>query len=392
VQLGPHGQAERALGLAIDVTERQKAEAAVQRQLDRLAALRSIDTAISASLDLRLTLEIVLREVTGQLHADAAAVFLMNHQTHSLDYAAGRGFRSAAWPRVNLRLGQSYAGRVALERRRLVIPDLNQMPPPKALVAAFAAEGFRAYFGVPLMAKGQVAGVLEILHRAPLYPEEDWLDFMEALAGQTGIAIDNAALFTDLQRSNQDLSLAYDATIEGWSRALDLRDHETEGHSQRVTELTLRLAEHMGLEQAQLINLRRGALLHDIGKMGVPDNVLLKPAPLSEDEWVAMRQHPSYAFELLAPIQYLRDALDIPYCHHERWDGRGYPRGLSGETIPLAARLFAVVDVWDALCSDRPGRPAWPPDKVRDYIRAEAGKHFDPDVVAAFDQLMDEKP
>ncbi len=189
---------------------------------------------------------------------------------------------------------------------------------------------------------------------------------------------------------NAELTGAYDATIEGWSRALDMRDKETEGHCRRVTDLTLALAQAMGLPSADLVQVRRGALLHDIGKMGIPDAILLKPGPLDDVEWEIMRRHPVYAYEMLFPIEFLRPALAIPYCHHEKWDGTGYPDGLRGEAIPLAARLFAIVDVWDALRSDRPYRPGWPPDKVRAHIKAGAGTHFDPHVVEAFLRLTAE--
>ena len=187
-----------------------------------------------------------------------------------------------------------------------------------------------------------------------------------------------------------DLVLAYDATIEGWSRALDLRDRETEGHTQRVTELTIKLARMMTRNDEELVHIRRGALLHDIGKMGIPDNILLKPGPLTTEEWEVMRRHPFYAYELLAPIPFLRPALDIPYCHHEKWDGSGYPRGLKAEEIPLSARIFAVVDVWDALCSDRPYRQAWEPARAMLYIQEQSEHHFDPRVVASFLELKDE--
>ncbi len=189
----------------------------------------------------------------------------------------------------------------------------------------------------------------------------------------------------------QELILAYDATIEGWSHALDLRDKETQGHTQRVAQLTLRLAQAMNVSEVEMVQIRRGTLLHDIGKMGVPDDILHKPGFLTDEEWVVMRKHPTYAYEMLAPIPFLQRALDIPYCHHEKWDGSGYPHGLKGEEIPLSARIFAVVDVWDALRSDRPYRKSWPEDRVREYIRKESGRHFDPRMVEAFLALLKEE-
>jgi putative nucleotidyltransferase with HDIG domain len=234
------------------------------------------------------------------------------------------------------------------------------------------------------LAKGELEGVLEVFHRSPFEPDSDWMGFLESLAGQAAIAIDNASLFDSLQRANRELAAAYDTTLEGWSKALDLRDEETEGHTLRVTTLTVELARRLGIPDRDLVHIRRGALLHDIGKMGIPDHILRKPGPLTDDEWVLMRKHPVYAYDLLAAIPYLRPALDIPYSHHEKWDGLGYPRGLKGDAIPLAARIFAVVDVWDALTSDRPYRAAWPREQALVHIREQAGKHFEPAVVEAF--------
>ena len=185
-----------------------------------------------------------------------------------------------------------------------------------------------------------------------------------------------------------ELATAYEATLEGWARALELRDRETEGHSRRVTDMTERLARAMGVGEADLVHIRRGCLLHDIGKMGIPDAILFKATALTPEEQAIMRQHPAYARALLAPIDYLKPALDIPYCHHERWDGAGYPQGLKGEAIPLAARIFAVVDVWDALCSGRRYRSAWPLRQVLDHLSAHAGTHFDPAVVKAFVEMV----
>jgi HD-GYP domain-containing protein (c-di-GMP phosphodiesterase class II) len=196
------------------------------------------------------------------------------------------------------------------------------------------------------------------------------------------------AMVSRLNHAKVELLEAYDKTLEGWSLALELRDNETEGHTRRVTRMTLDLAQLMGIEQNEMINFRRGALLHDIGKMGIPDSILLKPGKLTPKEWEVMRMHPVFAYQLISPIRYLHPALDIPYCHHERWDGSGYPRGLRNEEIPIAARIFAVVDVWDAMRSNRPYRQALPEDEACKYIRSAAGSHFDPLVVEAFFDLI----
>lgn len=360
-------------------------------QLDQLRSLHDIDFAIAANMDLRTTLNVLLSHVLTQLKVDAANVMLLNPYLQTLEYAAGQGFRTDALVNTWLQVGAEYAGRAALEGKLVHIPDLRERKNDFLRSPAFSREGFVAYYGMPLIVKGQVKGVLEIFHRVPLPARPNWVNLLETLAGQAAIAIDNAQLFSDLQRSNVELALAYDATIEGWSHALDLRDKETEGHSLRVTELTIRLAKAMGAGDDELLHIRRGALLHDIGKLGVPDRILLKSEPLTDDEWAWMHKHPQLAFDMLAPIAYLKPALDIPYCHHEKWDGTGYPRGLKGEQIPLAARLFAVVDVWDALSSDRPYRKAWSKEKALDYLYTESGKHFDPKAVDLFMRVMNEK-
>jgi len=362
-----------------------------RRRLERLQALRTIDVAIAANRDLQSTLEVVLEQIRRQLGVDAALVLLMDVAEQRLVFAGGQGFRTHALQATRLRLGDGHAGQAAVRRALLPVPDLRANPGSFTYAPLLEEEGFVSYCAAPLIVKDEVRGVVEVFHRAPLAPEPEWLAFLEALAGQAAIAIDNTTLLTDLQRTNAELAQAYDATIEGWSHALDLRDHETEGHTRRVTELTLALARRVGgFSETELMHMRRGALLHDIGKMGVPDSILLKPGPLTEAEWVIMRRHPVYAYEMLRLIEYLRPALDIPYSHHEKWDGAGYPRGLKGQQIPLAARLFAVVDIWDALRSDRPYRAAWPEDKVRAHIASLAGTHLDPELVAAFLGMLDE--
>lgn len=353
-------------------------------QLHHLIALHQIDLAISANFDLNITLNVILKNVKDELEVDAASILLLDAVTHTLDYAAGIGFRTRRIEQSHVKLGNGCAGRAAQEYRTISYPDLNQAPGTFSRSSLLMNEEFLSHYATPLIVKGQVKGVLEIFHRKTFEAEQEWINYFETLATQAAIAIESTSLFENLQRSNLELMLAYDATIEGWSRALDLRDRETEGHTQRVTEMVLDLAEKMGISDAEKMDLRRGALLHDIGKMGVPDSILLKTGSLTESEWEVMRQHPFYAFQMLSPIPYLKHALDIPYCHHERWDGSGYPRGLRGEEIPLPARLFAVVDVFDALTSNRPYRASWSPEKVYRYIQEQAGKQFDPNIVKIF--------
>lgn len=366
-----------------------------ERRLKYLHALRRVDKTINTNPDLRVTFNVILDQLIEHLGIHAADILVLNQSLQALEYAAGRGFRFTTAEGSRLRLGEGYVGQALLDKRPIHISNLPEMGTAFLRTPLLANENFKAYFSIPLIIKGQIKGLLEVFHREPLYPDRDELDFMETLAGQAAIAIENTALLESIQHTNQELRLAYDATIESWARILDMRDKETEGHSQRVARATVHLSRAMGVHEAELVHVHRGALLHDIGKMGIPDHILLKPGPLSDEEWEIMRRHPVNAYEMLSPIEYLRPALDIPYCHHEKWDGTGYPRGLRGEQIPLSARIFAVIDVWDALRSDRPYRPALPENKVYTYIREQAGKHFDPGVVQMFfeidwHQLLDE--
>ncbi len=381
-----------------DITERKQAEtqivslnAQLERRVQRLAVLRDIDAAIMGSNDLDSTLQVIADQAREQLGVDGAAVLLCDPSVRRLGYAVVSGLKASSLPRLRQPLDFGHAGQAAREDRLVYVPDLKQTPDVFEYALAMKAEEFVSYWAVPLVVKEQIKGVLEIFSRRSRLPDAEWHDFLATLAGQAAIAIDNLTLFDGLERSHRHLTQAYDATIEGLSRALDLRDEETEGHSRRVTEMTLRLAAGVGLTEAQLVQIRRGALLHDIGKMGIPDRILLKPGKLTDEEWEIMRRHPTYALEMLSPITFLQPALDIPYCHHEKWDGTGYPRGLKGEEIPLSARLFAIVDVWDALRSDRPYRLAWPASKVRDHLRSLSGTHFDPCVVDIFLEIIAEE-
>ena len=362
-----------------------------RQHLEQITALREIDSAIASSLDLRFTFNILLVHAIEQLKVDAADIYLLNPHLQSLEFSASRGFTRHSNEHVHLKIGDSQAGRAVRERSLVFISNLAALEESIQNPSRLAGEGFMTYHALPLSAKGEVNGVIEVYHRTPFTHDAGWLSLFETIAGQAGIAIDNARLFEGLQQSNIELFMAYDATIEGWSRALDLRDKETEGHTQRVTEMTEKLATSMGVSREELVHIRRGALLHDIGKMGVPDHILLKPGQLTPEEWVSMRKHPQHAYDMLVPIEYLHQALDIPYCHHEKWDGTGYPRQLVGEQIPLSARIFSVVDVWDAVTSDRPYRPAWTKERAVEHIRAGSGTHFDPIVVESFLDMINQE-
>jgi PAS domain S-box-containing protein len=371
-----------------DIAKRKHAEGLAKERLQRLTALHAIDMIISSSLDLRVTLSEFLDLVIAQLRVDAADVLLLKPHTQTLEFAAGRGFQSDEVQRSRLRMGEGIAGLAALEHRSISIPDLRDPASGFRRVSLFEKEGIITYAVVPLMAKGHITGVLEVFHRSPLALDTEWLNFLEALAAQAAIAIDNAALFNDLQRSAIELTVAYDATLEGWARALDLRNRATERHTERVAEMTMRLARAMSISEQEQVHIRRGALLHDIGKIAIPDSILLKPGPLTDEEWALMYKHPQDAFDMLQPIAYLRPALDIPYAHHEKWDGSGYPRSLKAEQIPIAARIFAVADVWDAMTDElRPYRSPMSKKEVREHIRSLAGSHLDPKVVEAFLKL-----
>lgn len=371
-----------------DITKYKINETKIQKQLDQISALRAIDQVIMSSVDLNLTLSILLKELVKQLRIDAACILLWSDDTNRFEYGAGLGFQTNSLTHTKLRFGEGYAGTAALEQRIIQL-DLSQSDTGFLRSPTLGNENFVSYIGVPLIAKGQVQGVLEIFNRTKLNPDPDWLAFLEMLGGQAAIAVDNAFLLRDLQHSNTELISAYNATIEGWSHALELRDHETKGHTHRVTVMTMDLAGKLEITGLDLLHIQRGATLHDIGKMGIPDYILHKPGPLSEKEWDIMRQHPQLAFDLLSKIDYLRPATDIPCYHHERWNGSGYPFGLKGDSIPLAARLFSIVDVYDALTSDRPYRPAWSDKEALAYIQDQAGKLFDPDIVPVFLELVE---
>ena len=355
----------------------------MQDESHYLNALLSLRTAIHSNHDLREVLNLLLDQVMSQLRADAAAILVHDPQAEMFKYAAVRGFRTKDMDLPALGKDDAPYRRGMLEPQLIHIPHVREEKPSE-YAQLIEDEGFISYYGEPLIASAQILGMLEVWHRAPLVVDSQGLVFLKILAEEAVLAMNSVHLFESLQRSNQELMLTYEVTIDGWVRALDLRDRPTEGHTQRVTELTLRLAHMMGVRDEQLVHIRRGALLHDIGKLGIPDSILHKPGQLTEEELKLIKQHPTLGYHLLLPIPFLRPALDIVFCHHERWDGSGYPRGLKGEEIPLAARIFAVVDVWDALVSERAFRRSTPQAEAITYLKGQAGKTHDPHVVEAF--------
>jgi PAS domain S-box-containing protein len=387
--LDRHGNPSFIQSIVRDITERKQAQLRIQRQLEQLKALREIDHMISSSLDLQLILENILTYVTTDSSGCAANILLLDESSSQLECYASRGFQGGRFECVPLGMDDCLAGQAASHARPArMFFSKGTLPPHCPRFEALVEQGFEVGFALPLVAKGTVKGVLEVLLRGRVEPSPEWFNFLETLSSEAAIAVDSAELFKNLQLSNIDLVRSYDATLEGWVKALELRDEETQGHSQRVTEMTVELGRALEIDEGQLVHLRRGALLHDIGKMGIPDAILLKPGPLTAEEWVIMKKHPVYALDMLSLIPFLQPVLDIPYAHHERWDGSGYPLGLKGNAIPQAARIFMVVDVWDALNSDRPYRPRWSEERTLAYIQEQAGKEFDPQVVEAFTRLI----
>lgn len=356
-----------------------------ERRLQWLTAIRAIDQSIMGSIDLRITFNVLLDRTVSQLSLDAAGILLLR-QSNRLEYAAWRGFRVVNPTQVSVRLGDLQAGRAALDQRTILVADHQETSSWKSDV--MEREGLRGYCAVPLVTKGQVKGVLEVFSKSPLNVDSEWIEFLESLAGLAAISIENATLIETIQRTNTELAVAYDSTLMGWSQTVEMRERHKQGHVRRMADLTLDMARILGVDERDLPHIYRGVLLHDIGTLAIPEEILHKDGPLTSEERTLLETHTEHAYRTIQSVEYLRPALDIPYAHHEKWDGSGYPRGLKGEQIPLAARIFAVVEVWDALTHDRPHRKALTEAQALAYIREQSGRHFDPRVVEAFLRLV----
>jgi len=385
------GQTEFMEGIGRDITQRIQSEQQLREQMERINALHQIDKAITSSFDLRVTYQVLLDQLRQVLHVDAASVLQFESDLIQYQYLTGLGFKTLE---SNLRTAFRHSPlpseAIATKKTTQIYLGSGQTFSP-ALTDILNNEKFVKYIATPMVIKGQIKGVLEIYHKSELEPTREWINFLEALAQQAAIALDNSQNFLELQKSQSVLLQAYDDTLMGWANFLDLRDKETEGHTVRVLERTMRAAQRLGVREEDMEHLRRGVLLHDIGKVGVPDHILNKPGPLTDEEWVIMKKHPEYAYQMLAPIGFLKQALDVPYCHHEKWDGTGYPRNLKGKAIPFTARIFTVFDVYDALTSERIYNKARSKEDAITYIRDNAGIIFDPDIVDICIDVIREK-
>ena len=375
-----------------DITKRVMAEKAEEEQRVLSEALRSTAEALTSSVGLDKVLECILINLKKVVPHDAANIMLVDSgiarivrwQNYTIDMYQDWLMTARAFSVKDMG-----TFRMAAEMHRPLLSANTQTQPYWKEFSE--THQIQSNILAPLEMEGRLIGFISVDSQTPNFFNQTHADHLQIFAYQAAIALSNAQMFANLENSHRELAQAYEATIEGWALALDLRDHETQGHTQRVAEWTMRLARAVEAPEEQLIHFRRGAILHDIGKVGIPDNILLKPGPLTQEEMGIMQMHCAYALRMLANIDYLKPALDIPQSHHEKWNGTGYPRKLRGKAIPLAARIFAIVDVWDALTSDRPYRPAWSREQALDYIIQQSGEHFDPQLVEVFIALMEKE-
>ena len=365
-------------------------ELATRIPAKELSTLLKVSSSLASTMELAEVLQIAIESATELLHLGTGAIYTLENET--LILGATTPPLPPQFPN-ELRHASledhPHIKNTVTSKAPVYLQDAREVSLTPAEKVIVDTRNLVSILYFPLLLKDSAIGVFIVgTTDKPRQFTAAEIELSYVLSFEVSLAIANAKLYEKAQQSITDLSQAYDATLEGWSRMLDMRDHVTEEHTHRVTELTVRLAGIMGIPETELGHIRRGALLHDIGKMGIPDSILQKPASLTETEWAIMQTHPEKAYRVLSQIDYLKPAVDIPYCHHEKWDGTGYPRKLKGEEIPLSARIFAVVDVFDALTSDRPYRQAWGKENALRYIQAQSGKHFFPEAVTAFCRMM----
>ncbi|MBA4399287.1 MAG: hypothetical protein C0396_05400 [Anaerolinea sp.] len=381
-----------------DVTERRKAESLLRDSLretrlhlSRLTALRNIDTTITSNMDTVAKLDSVLITIQESLNVDGVDILQIDQDKKSLVPIAAKGLSTDFLEEQPLIISDPVLTKLLENNEPLILVSPSKAELPIWTKSRLRGSRWIEFYGAaPMISSSRLIGVLEVFGRQPIEIDDGWLEHYNSMALQATITLENDKMIQGIQHANHELVQAYEGTLIGWARALELRDKETRGHSERMMDLTMRLGRRLGMDAHDLEVIARGVLLHDIGKMGVPDYILHKPGPLTDEEWVVMHQHPQFAFNLLKNIPYLEGALEVAFCHHEHWDGKGYPRGLKGKDIPFSARIFAIIDVWDALTHDRPYRPAWPEEEALNYIHSRANTQFDPRVVDAFIKMQQE--
>ena len=393
-----------------DITANKKTFFQIQHQRNELRALYEVGRQVSATLNLKEIFDFAYFKIAATMASNSFFLSSFDPETKLIraEYSRHEGnyVDVTVYPPLPLNPeGNGTQSRVILSGEAMILNDYQATLKTSKKKLIFDDDGkivdakdvpedgdvMRSAIIIPIKLNAQVVGVIQVFStRKDEYDEED-LHFLEAVSSQVAVASNNASLFRQLQteldtrkRAEKELEQAYNQTLLGWVNALEIREQETAGHSIRVTDLMMKLADQYSFSEHGRLQLWRGALLHDIGKLVIPAEILLKNGSMDDREWAVMRQHGEYAYEWLSSIDYLKEALEIPRYHHEKWNGEGYPLGLSGTEIPLCARMFAVIDVYDALMNKRPYREAWPPEKVLAYLREESGKHFDPDVVEKF--------
>jgi HD-GYP domain-containing protein (c-di-GMP phosphodiesterase class II) len=383
-----------ALGEELERLESRERNKKITRVLEsrvrHLEVLRDIDHAIASGVNKNNIITLLVRHVQKSLGATGARILQFDHDFESITCIAQVAQQGCTLPVPSSHYYNDPLFILARTGSIVALDDLAGIEDQSGWRASIEKNGIRTYFAAPLTAMTKVEGILEVWSHEPIEIDEEWRDHFQSISSQCALAIYACEMVAELKRSNTEMRVAYDATIVGWSKALEFRDKETDGHSQRVVELSVQLAQKLGVRDEDIVHIRRGALLHDIGKMGIPDSILLKKGSLTPEEWEIMKKHPAYAFEMLFPINFLRPSLVIPRLHHEKWDGTGYPNGLKGVEIPIAARIFAVVDVFDALTNDRPYRKAWSLQETMAHMLSLSGTHFDPHVVEAFLSIINQ--
>jgi HD-GYP domain-containing protein (c-di-GMP phosphodiesterase class II) len=358
---------------------------------EELATLLKVSSVLAASLDMPSVLQVAIDSTVEVLGLETGAIYLLEGDKLYLGATTPPLPPDLSWLLLTPEMLEQHwhLKKAFAIGEPVYIPDAAKANNSPAEEAIRIARQLKTILHIPLIVEGSGIGALIVGTTTRYHAfNEHSLALSRTLSYQIALAVANAKLYKAVQMANADLIHAYDVTLQGWSYALEMRDQDTQGHTRRVMDSTVSLARKMGFTEPALTNLRRGALLHDIGKISIPDEILKKPGPLTSTEMEIMRRHTDDAYHFLVNIDYLQASVDIPYCHHEKWDGTGYPRGLKGEEIPLEARIFAVVDVYDALISDRPYRKAWSKADALEYICAQSGKHFDPCIVPIFLEMI----